>query len=87
MYELCDRQLEFVEEEADFDLLGYTRFAGELYLHMVIYRVVDPFVDTLGSVIGIIVKLYNMAKVADMNIDEKRIPEIVRVAGGEILMM
>lgn len=87
VYELCDRQFDFVEEETEFDLLGYTRFAGELYLHMVIYRVVNPFVDTLGSVIGIIVKLYNMAKVADMNIDESRIPELVMVVVGEILMI
>ena len=86
VYEICDRQIEFVEREAEFDLLGYTRFAGELYLHMVIYRVVDPFVDTLGSAIGIIMKVYNMAKVADMNIDEKRFPEVLMNLIGEIMM-
>ena len=61
------------EEDAEnLDLLSYNRFAGELYLHMIIYRVVAPVKD--AQWLPLVADLYNMSSVADMNIDESRIP-------------
>lgn len=71
---LIDKQNEVIpEEEIDnFDLLDYNRFAGELYLHMLIYRFTAPVKD--ATWLPLVEELYNMSSVADMNIDESRIP-------------
>ena len=71
---LVDAQNEVISEEdaENLDLLDYNRFAGELYLHMIIYRVVAPVKD--AQWLPLVADLYNMSSVADMNIDESRIP-------------
>lgn len=71
---LIDKQNEVIpEDEIDnFELLDYNRFAGELYLHMLIYRFTSPVKD--AEWLPFVADLYNMSSVADMNIDESRIP-------------
>ena len=62
VYKICDKQKEFVASEDDFDLLTYTRFAGELYLHMRIYQIADPMADILGTVFDFLNKIVEMTK-------------------------
>ena len=87
VYKICDKQKEFVTSEADFDLLTYTRFAGELYLHMRIYEIADPLSIVLGAVLDFINKIVEMTGVADMNIDENRFPGFMFDIIGELVLM
>ena len=86
VYKICDKQKEFVASEADFDLLTYTRFAGELYLHMRIYEIADPMADILGSVFSFLNKIVEMTGIADMNIDESRFPGFLFDIIGAIML-
>lgn len=74
VYKICDKQNDFVTSEAEFDLLSYTRFAGELYLHMRIYQIADPLSIIFGAIFDFINDIVEMTKIADMNIDEARFP-------------
>lgn len=87
VYKICDKQKEFVTSEADFDLLTYTRFAGELYLHMRIYQVAEPMADVLGTVFDFLNKIVEMTGIADMNIDENRFPGFMFDIIGELVLM
>lgn len=87
VYKICDKQKDFVTSEADFDLLTYKRFAGELYLHMRIYEIADPLSIVLGAVFDFINKIVEMTGVADMNIDENRFPGFVFDIIGELVLM
>ena len=86
VYKICDKQKEFVASEDDFDLLTYTRFAGELYLHMRIYQIADPMADILGSVFSFLNKIVEMTGIADMNIDESRFPGFLFDIIGAIML-
>ena len=86
VYKICDKQKEFVASEADFDLLTYTRFAGELYLHMRIYQIADPMADILGTVFDFLNKIVEMTGIADMNIDESRFPGFLFDIIGAIML-
>ena len=86
VYKICDKQKEFVTSEADFDLLTYTRFAGELYLHMRIYQVAEPMADVLGTVFDFLNKIVEMTGIADMNIDESRFPGFLFDIIGAIML-
>lgn len=86
VYKICDKQKEFVTSEADFDLLTYTRFAGELYLHMRIYQVAEPMADVLGTVFDFLNKIVEMTGIADMNIDESRFPGFLFELIGAIML-
>ncbi len=86
VYKICDKQNEFVTSEAEFDLLTYTRFAGELYLHMRIYQIADPMAMILGSVFDFLNKIVEMTGVADMNIDESRFPGFLFDIIGAIML-
>ncbi|MBQ1243453.1 MAG: hypothetical protein IIX98_03640 [Clostridia bacterium] len=86
VYKICDKQKEFVTSEADFDLLTYTRFAGELYLHMRIYQIADPMADILGTVFDFLNKIVEMTGIADMNIDESRFPGFLFDIIGAIML-
>lgn len=83
---LIDKQNEVIPEgEAEnFELLDYNRFAGELYLHMFLYQVVEPFKDI--EWMPMVADVYAMTKVADMNIDEARIPPIIMTVVGYIIL-
>ena len=89
VYKICDKQNSLEEVAAnpdDFDLLTYTRFAGELYLHMRIYQFADPVSIVLGSVFDFINKIVEMTRIADMNIDESRFPGFMfDIIGGLLL--
>ena len=87
VYKICDKQNEFVDSPESFDLLTYKRFAGELYLHMRIYEIADPLSIVLGAVFDFINKIVDMTGVADMNIDENRIPSVVFDIIGELVLM
>ena len=86
VYKICDKQKEFVASEDDFDLLTYTRFAGELYLHMRIYQIADPMADILGTVFDFLNKIVEMTGIADMNIDESRFPGFLFDIIGAIML-
>lgn len=89
VYKICDKQNameEVVANPENFDLLTYTRFAGELYLHMRIYQIADPMSMVLGSVFDFINKIVEMTGVADMNIDESRFPGFLFDIIGGILL-
>lgn len=86
VYKICDKQNEFVTSEDEFDLLSYTRFAGELYLHMRIYQVADPLSIVLGAVFDFINDIVEMTGVADMNIDESRFPGFLFDIIGSLVM-
>ena len=86
VYKICDEQKEFVASEDDFDLLTYTRFAGELYLHMRIYQIADPMADILGTVFDFLNKIVEMTGIADMNIDESRFPGFLFDIIGAIML-
>ena len=87
VYKICDKQNEFVDSPESFDLLTYKRFAGELYLHMRIYEIADPLSIVLGAIFDFINKIVEMTGVADMNIDENRIPSVVFDIIGELVLM
>ena len=87
VYKICDKQNEFVTDEAEFDLLTYKRFAGELYLHMRLWQIADPLSIVFGAIFDFINKIVEMTSIADMNIDENRIPSVVFDIIGELVLM
>lgn len=86
VYKICDKQNELVETPEDFDLLTYTRFAGELYVHMRIYQFADPLSIVLGPIFDFINKIVEMTAIADMNIDEARFPGGIFDLIGQLLL-
>ena len=87
VYKICDKQNEFVDSPENFDLLSYTRFAGELYLHMRIYQFADPLSIIFGAIFDFINDIVEMTGVADMNIDESRFPGFMFDIIGELVLM
>ena len=65
-------------------LMDYNRVAGELALHMIVYGVTAPIVKLSGDRTASVIKnLFDQAKVADLNIDESRVPSsLIRIIGG-----
>lgn len=89
VYKICDKQNTLEEVAANpeaFDLLTYTRFAGELYLHMRIYQFADPISIVLGAAFDFINDVVEMTAVADMNIDESRFPGFLFDLIGALVM-
>lgn len=86
VYKICDKQKDFVTSEADFDLLTYKRFAGELYIHMRIYQIADPMADILGTVFDFLNKIAEMTGIAEINIDESRFPGFLFELVGVIML-
>lgn len=89
VYKICDKQnnLEEVASNPDaFDLLTYSRFAGELYIHMRIYQFADPLSIVLGPIFDFINKIVEMTAIADMNIDEARFPGGIFDLIGQLLL-
>ena len=86
VYKICDKQKDFVTSEADFDLLTYKRFAGELYIHMRIYQVAEPMSVILGEIFDFLNKIVEMTGIADINIDENRFPGFLFELVGAIML-
>ena len=55
----------------NYDLMSYHHLAGELALHMILADITNDLGATKGN--GILKKLYDMAVVSDLNVDEDRI--------------
>lgn len=66
--------------------MSYEHIAGELALHAIIFAVTDGVINVTGTKNELIVKLYNMAAVADLNYDEARLPSEVMAMLGVLLM-
>ncbi len=82
---IVDRSAEFLTHTtANVELLSYSRFAGELSLHVLALMLVDRAVE-----FGIIedpTSLYETFEIADMNLDESRIsPEFINAAGTVVM--
>lgn len=86
VYKICDKQKDFVTSEADFDLLTYKRFAGELYIHMRIYQIAEPMSVILGEIFDFLNKIVEMTGIADINIDESRFPGFLFELVGAIML-
>lgn len=82
---LVDRSAEFLTHTTEnVELLSYSRFAGELALHVMALIMIDRAVE-----FGFIedpTSLYETFEIADMNIDEKRISPVFIEAVGVIVM-
>lgn len=82
---LVDRSAEFLTHTAEnVELLSYSRFAGELALHVMALMMIDRAVE-----FGFIedpTSLYETFEIADINIDEERISPVFIEAVGVIVM-
>lgn len=82
VYKICDRQSEFVTDPQDFDLITYTRFAGELYLHMKLYQALNP----VSKVLWFLRYIVERVNLAEMNIDEMRFPGFMFDIMGKLVL-
>ena len=82
VYKICDRQSEFVTDPQDFDLITYTRFAGELYLHMKLYQALNP----VSKVLWFLRYIVERVNLAEMNIDEMRFPGFMFDIMGKLIL-
>lgn|GEM_PF-6719679 len=82
---IVDRSSEFLTHTTStVELLSYSRFAGELVLHIAALRMIDRGVE-----LGLIedpASLYETFEIADMNLDEERISPVFIEAVGVIVM-
>lgn len=67
-------------------LMSYEHIAGELALHALVYAATNKLIQTTGTNNETILKLYNTAKVAELNIDESRVPSKLISFIGVIIM-
>ena len=83
---IVDKQNDVIplDEVENFDLLDYNRFAGELYLHMFLYHVLEPFKDI--EWLPTVQDAYARVARADMDITETRVPGILMTAIGYVLL-
>ena len=82
---LVDRSSEFLTNTTStVELLDYSRFAGELTLHVLALMMIDRGVQ-LGFITDT-ASLYETFEIADMNLDESRISPFVMNATGTIVM-
>lgn len=74
-----------MEQNPDnYDLMSYHHLAGELALHMILADVTNDLGATKGN--SILRKLYDMAVVSDLNVDEDRIgPALIEFFGHTIV--
>ncbi|MBQ8027847.1 MAG: hypothetical protein IJ262_00405 [Clostridia bacterium] len=82
---IVDKQGEVIEEDAEnLDLMDYNRFAGELYLHMLLFQVTAPFKDI--DWIPLVSDIYNTASGAEMDVTESRFPSSLLVVIGFVVL-
>lgn len=55
-------------------LMSYEHIAGELAFHAIIYAVTNEIITVTGSQNETLLKLYDKATTADLNVDESRLP-------------
>lgn len=55
-------------------LMSYEHIAGELALHAIIYAATNELISVTGTENETLLKLYDRAKHADLNVNESRIP-------------
>lgn len=67
-------------------LMSYQHIAGELALHALVYAATNDLIKTTGTSNEIILKLYNSAKEAELNIDESRVSSNLITFIGFIIM-
>ena len=74
-----------MEQNPDnYDLMSYHHLAGELALHMILADVTNDLGATKGN--SILRKLYDMAVVSDLNVDEDRIgPALIEFFGHTVV--
>lgn len=79
-----DRQSEYVTEGDEFTLMDYNRIAGELALHMIVYKALKPFYNPNG--LSVINKIYEDARICTIDVTEKRAPASLMTAIGFVFM-
>ena len=83
---LYDEQKALYPDMAEEDMMSYEHIAGELALHAILYAVSNEYLTLTGSTEGKIFDLWQRARIADLNINESRIPgEIILIAGTYIV--
>ncbi len=70
---MAENQKAVLPEGEDVTLLDYQKIAGELALHMIVFKTTKPLVD--GNAASKEIKeLYEKSRIAELNINEDRVP-------------
>lgn len=67
-------------------LMSYEHIAGELAFHAIVYAAANELISVTGTQNSTIINLYNSAAIADLNVDESRLPWQVFSILGIIIM-
>ena len=67
-------------------LMSYEHIAGELAMHAIIYAVMNELIGITGTTNPTILKIYESAARADLNIDEARVPSALISILGVLLV-
>lgn len=67
-------------------LMSYEHIAGELAFHAIIYAVANELISVTGTQNETVIGLYNSAMIADLNVDENRLPWQIFSILGIIIM-
>lgn len=73
------------ENDKDVTLMDYNRIAGELALHMIVFKTTKPLMSVVPED-SKIRDYYESAKVAELNINEDRAPESIMIFIGRYIM-
>ena len=87
--DLYAKQGEEMKKHADGSvdyLMSYEHIAGELALHAILYAATSDIIRLTGSNNARLLSLYNSARVANLNVDEARVPTQFISLFGTILM-
>lgn len=83
--QLYEKQGEALVKNADGQtdyLMSYEHIAGELALHAIVYAATNELIDVTGTKSETVLKLYESARQADLNIDEARVPwQVISIFG------
>lgn len=79
-----DRQNDYVTEGSEFTLMDYNRIAGELALHMIVYKAFKPFYNPNG--LKFINSIYEDAEICTIDVTETRAPSSFMSMIGFVLM-
>lgn len=75
------------DEDGNTDyLMSYEHIAGELAFHAIVYAAANELISVTGTKNETIISLYNSAAIADLNVDESRLPWQVFSILGIIIM-
>ena len=73
------------ENDKDVTLMDYNRIAGELALHMIVFKTTKPLIGVVPED-SKIRDYYESAKVAELNINEDRAPESIMIFLGRYIL-